>query len=233
MHRRGSAVGTGIDDGYMKQLMQLVHGRPGATTPEQPRWLGQIKQDQQRSMMPVPQAQVEITPLASDLKRLSRLVQPPPQPHELWGPTFELPQGLPPGTKRPRSSMGFPAAAEAAAEATGSAPPKSPRRQASIPSTARYPQTVESCRVALTDVVDPEALQALPAALEPAQRPNCDFLEDLQRQLALVESRLLCGLLLDVCCPAQAGVLLTRGFPYSISVSALLKLLKMEDLRRN
>lgn len=197
------------------------------------------------------QVQLDINPLASDLNQLSQLVQPSPKPTlpptGLHGMPFELlpgasqPSGSPPaGTtaKRPRTSLGYTPQGQYGPADAGQGAPKSPRHRqwgATPPSrrgSGGFPQPP------VGELALPVAAGPPPPAVGGAEKTGSHVavtgiasLREVQRQLAWEEARLLCGLLLDVCSPAQAGVLLTQGFPYTTDLALLLQLLNQEHKR--
>jgi hypothetical protein len=252
MYRRTSAVGTGIDDHSITQLAQLVSETPGGGGTEQlGRAVAQPKQEAQQMSL-TGQTQLNISHLTSDLRQLSQLVQPSPQPHRLLGMPFEmLPevspqqqpiQGSPPpsGGKRGRSSLGISSLYRAPDMAAGGLPPpKSPRhgQWGSAPSGG-FPhphETTPVVEMGMPAMAGPLLGSGAEAAAQEsgthAAATGILGLKEVQGELAWEDARLMCGLLLDVCSPAQAGVLLTQGFPYTTDVALLLQLLNQERKR--
>ena len=246
-YRRTSAVGTGIDDHSIAQLAQLVSEKSGGGTAEQLGGGIQLKQEAQRMVLTAPpQVQLEINPLASDLNQLSQLVQPsPPPPTGLPGMPFELlpgtsqPSAVPtPAAKRPRTSLGYTAQGQCGPPNVVQGPPKSPRQRqwGATPPPRRGSGGGQQAPVGELGL--PVAAGPPPPAVGGAEETGSHVvvagiasLREVQRQLAWEEGWLLCGLLLDVCSPAQAGVLLTQGFPYTTDLALLLQLLNQEHKR--
>lgn len=249
MYRRTSAVGTGIDDHSIAQLAQLVSEKSGGGNGGQLGEEIQPKEEEQLVLTASHHPQLEISPLASDLNQLSQLVQPSPgmhsMPFELLPGTSQGVQGSPPpGSKRARPSLGFTTQDPFDApdpSAGGQPPPKSPRHhQWGTRSTSRRDsvgyQQPDVGEMGLPAAAGPPVAAAEPASADFASGKHVavagiSSLKEVQRQMAWEEARLLCGLLLDVCSPAQAGVLLTQGFPYTTDLALLLQLLNQEHKR--